>query len=80
MVQPGVALQPLQVSNPSMPGITASSSTMSGVIWSTIRIAACAVERDHDGHARAVERVGQQPQRLRRIVDDEGDVALFWLQ
>src|SRR5437899_5331998 len=30
----------LQVSNPSNPGITASSSTMSGVIWSTIRIAA----------------------------------------
>src|SRR5690349_16823419 len=29
----------LQVSKPSMPGITASSSTISGVIWSTIRIA-----------------------------------------
>src|ERR1700760_2030391 len=29
-----------QVSKPSIPGITASSSTMSGVIWSTIRIAA----------------------------------------
>ena len=28
-----------QVSKPSMPGITASISTMSGVIWSTIRIA-----------------------------------------
>src|SRR5437016_1474979 len=28
-----------QVSNPSMPGMTASSSTMSGVIWSTMRIA-----------------------------------------
>src|SRR5882757_10459867 len=30
----------LQVSKPSMPGMMASSSTMSGVIWSTIRIAA----------------------------------------
>src|SRR5215510_3110857 len=29
-----------QVSKPSRPGMTASSSTMSGVIWSTIRIAA----------------------------------------
>src|SRR3984893_15270654 len=29
-----------QVSKPSMPGMTASSRTMSGVIWSTIRIAA----------------------------------------
>src|SRR5690349_12834960 len=28
-----------QVSNPSMPGMTASISTMSGVIWSTIRSA-----------------------------------------
>src|SRR5579872_2165080 len=28
-----------QVSKPSMPGITASSSTISGVIWSTMRIA-----------------------------------------
>ena len=28
-----------QVSKPSMPGITASISTISGVIWSTIRIA-----------------------------------------
>src|SRR6476646_148001 len=30
----------LQVSNPSKPGMTASRRTMSGVIWSTIRIAA----------------------------------------
>src|SRR6266699_6109569 len=29
-----------QVSKPSMPGITASSRIMSGVIWSTMRIAA----------------------------------------
>src|SRR4029077_4014420 len=36
---PASRLSRLQVSNPSMPGITASSSTMSGVIWSTIRIA-----------------------------------------
>ena len=39
-----------------------------------------AVERDHDRHARAVERVGEQPQRLRRVIDDEGDVALFVIQ
>ena len=57
--------------------MTASSSTMSGVIWSTIRMAGRAVERDHDRHAGAVERVGEQPQRLRRIIDDEGDVALL---
>ena len=38
-----------------------------------------AVERHHHGHAGAVERVGEQPQRLRRVVDDERDVALFGL-
>jgi hypothetical protein len=38
-----------------------------------------AVERDHDGHAGAVERVGEQPQRLRRIIHDQRDVALFGL-
>jgi len=42
-----------------MPGITASISTMSGVIWSTIPHRGSAVERDHDRHAGAVERVGQ---------------------
>lgn len=36
-----------------------------------------AVERDHHRHPRAIERVGEQPQRLRRIVDDQRDVALF---
>src|ERR1700761_4014074 len=46
MKMPGTLLRPAsrlrrrQVSKPSMPGITASSKTMSGVIWSTIRIAA----------------------------------------
>jgi hypothetical protein len=34
-----------------------------------------AVERDHHRHAGAVERVGQHPQRLGRVVDDQRDVA-----
>src|SRR5829696_6816487 len=38
--RPASRFSRLQVSNPSSPGMTASSSTMSGVIWSTIRIAA----------------------------------------
>src|SRR5712672_4439631 len=37
--RPASRFSRLQVSKPSMPGMTASSSTMSGVIWSTIRIA-----------------------------------------
>src|SRR5258707_720961 len=37
--RPASRLSRLQVSKPSMPGMTASSKTMSGVIWSTIRIA-----------------------------------------
>src|SRR3954470_15804829 len=40
LARPASRLRRRQVSNPSMPGITASSSTMSGVIWSTMRIAA----------------------------------------
>src|ERR1700761_159013 len=39
-LKPASRLSRRQVSNPSMPGITASSRMMSGVIWSTIRIAA----------------------------------------
>src|SRR5258705_11353823 len=39
LTRPASRLSRLQVSKPSMPGMTASSSTMSGVIWSTIRIA-----------------------------------------
>src|SRR4030095_1692149 len=38
--RPASRFSRLQVSKPSNPGITASSRTMSGVIWSTIRIAA----------------------------------------
>src|ERR1700738_1584145 len=38
--RPASRLRRRQVSKPSMPGITASSRMMSGVIWSTIRIAA----------------------------------------
>src|SRR5436190_8070885 len=38
--RPASRFSRLQVSKPSRPGMTASSSTMSGVIWSTIRIAA----------------------------------------
>ena len=36
-----------------------------------------AIHRDHHRHAGAVERVGQKPQRFRRVVDDERDIALF---
>src|SRR5260370_5211585 len=40
LLKPASRLSRRQVSKPSMPGITASSRMMSGVIWSTIRIAA----------------------------------------
>src|SRR5271163_1941399 len=40
LLRPASRLSRWQVSKPSMPGITASSRMMSGVIWSTIRIAA----------------------------------------
>src|ERR1700744_1155144 len=40
LLKPASRLSLRQVSKPSMPGITASSRMMSGVIWSTIRIAA----------------------------------------
>src|SRR6202163_1704606 len=40
LLRPASRLRRRQVSKPSMPGMTASSRTMSGVIWSTIRIAA----------------------------------------
>src|SRR5450631_560625 len=40
LLKPASRLRRRQVSKPSMPGMTASSRTMSGVIWSTIRIAA----------------------------------------
>src|ERR1700753_2828947 len=39
-LKPASGFSRRQVSKPSMPGITASSRMMSGVIWSTIRIAA----------------------------------------
>src|SRR4051794_29659881 len=39
LARPASRFNRRQVSNPSMPGMTASSSTMSGVIWSTMRIA-----------------------------------------
>src|SRR5690242_14097651 len=39
LARPASRFSRLQVSNPSMPGMTASSSTMSGVIWSTMRMA-----------------------------------------
>src|SRR5712675_87005 len=40
LLRPASRLRRRQVSKPSMPGMTASSRTISGVIWSTIRIAA----------------------------------------
>src|SRR5687768_12910057 len=40
LVRPASRFSRRQVSKPSMPGITASSRMISGVIWSTIRIAA----------------------------------------
>src|SRR5580692_8137141 len=40
LLRPATRLSRRQVSKPSMPGITASSRMISGVIWSTIRIAA----------------------------------------
>src|ERR1700676_1731297 len=40
LLKPASRLRRRQVSKPSMPGITASSRMMSGVIWSTILIAA----------------------------------------
>src|SRR3984885_8700116 len=40
LLRPASRLRRRQVSKPSMPGMTASSRMMSGVIWSTIRIAA----------------------------------------
>src|SRR5271163_3914976 len=40
LLRPASRLRRRHVSKPSMPGITASSRMMSGVIWSTIRIAA----------------------------------------
>jgi CheY-like chemotaxis protein len=36
-----------------------------------------AIQRDHYGHPCAVERVGEEPQGLRGIIDDERDIALF---
>src|SRR5690348_9820600 len=40
LLRPASRFSRRQVSNPSMPGMTASSRMMSGVIWSTMRIAA----------------------------------------
>src|ERR1700733_1030344 len=40
LLKPASRLRRRQVSKPSMPGITASSRMISGVIWSTMRIAA----------------------------------------
>src|SRR5713226_3279330 len=40
LLKPASRFRRRQVSKPSMPGITASSRIMSGVIWSTMRIAA----------------------------------------
>src|ERR1700737_3702605 len=40
LLKPASRLRRRQVSKPSMPAITAASRRMSGVIWSTIRIAA----------------------------------------
>src|SRR6202795_1945863 len=40
LLRPAARVRRRQVSKPSMPGMTASSRTISGVIWSTIRIAA----------------------------------------
>src|SRR3984885_12742684 len=40
LLKPASRLRRRQVSKPSMPGMTASSRMISGVIWSTIRIAA----------------------------------------
>src|ERR1700741_4569141 len=39
LLRPASRLSRRQVSNPSMPGMTASSRTISGVIWSTMRMA-----------------------------------------
>src|SRR5438477_7546297 len=40
LLRPASRFSRRQVSNPSMPGMTASSRMMSGVIWSTMRMAA----------------------------------------
>ena len=77
VVEPGVALQPPAGFKTVQAGHDRVEQDDVGRDLVDDPHRGCAVERDHDRHAGAVERVGEQPQRLRRIIDDEGDVALF---
>jgi hypothetical protein len=77
MVEPGVALEPpagLETVHARHDGVEQDDVGRDLVDDPHRRRA---VERDHHRHARAVERVGEQAQRLRGVVDDERDVALF---
>ena len=77
VVEAGVALQPLAGFKTVQPGHDRVEQYDVGRDLVDDPHRGCAVERDHDRHAGAVERVGEQPQGLRGIIDDEGDVALF---
>ena len=71
----GPAFRRRATSKPSMPGITASSSTMSGTACTALCSAALAVRRDEHGVAGVVERVVQHGQVVGHVVDDQHDVG-----
>ena len=73
--RPGCAFSRRQVSNPSMPGITASISTRSGVSSSRDPQRRRAVERHQRGDARLIEGVGEERSVSAEVIDDEHDVA-----
>ena len=58
-----------------MLGITASIRMTSGVIFVDDRERLGAFEGDQHGHAGLLERIGQHAQRVRRVVDDQYDLA-----
>ena len=77
LLKPASRFSRLQVSNPSMPRHDGIEQDDVGRDLVDDAHGSGAVKRDHHGHAGAVERVGEQPQRLRRVVDYERDVALL---
>jgi hypothetical protein len=65
LVEPGVALQPPAGLEPVQPGQVGVEQDDVGRDLVDDPHRGRAVERDHDRHAGAVERVGEQPQGLR---------------
>ena len=79
LLRPASRFSRRQVSKPSMPGMTASSRMMSGVIWSTMRMAAAPSSATMTVMPAPSSASVSSRSVSGEVIDDQRDVALFGL-